>query len=143
MVDLYSSATQLDESLKRGENNLALLSAFQNNFNQMINALALLPEQTPKDKNSKQTERAAFDASCLPPLLSKLADQLKVGSPRAIDLLVDIREYLGDALQQHMECLETQIDNFDFEGAGATLVEIQNALNDLPLLKTTDDENAL
>jgi HPt (histidine-containing phosphotransfer) domain-containing protein len=143
MIDLYSSATELDESLKRGGSNPVLLSAFQNNFNQMINALALLPEQTQIDKVNKQDDYIECDVSCLSQLLSTLAGQLKVGSPRAIDILVDVQACLGGVLQKQMARLETQIDNFDFEAAGSTLIEIQNALKDLPLVKTTDDEKAL
>jgi|GEM_PF-294771 len=143
MTELCASATQLDEALKRGENGSGLYAAFQNNFNQMIRVLALIPEQAQACGNCMQGDCPAFDAARLSPLLITLAEHLKEGTPRAIDLLVDIRECLGGMLQEHLHRLEEQIDNFDFEAAGCTLTVMQNALKEMPLLEAHDNETPL
>jgi len=143
MVELFAGATQLDESLKRREYRPELFTAFQHNFNRMVSVLAQLPEPARSYENYADSNRPAFDATDLCPLLITLAEQLQKGTPRAIDLLADIRVCLGGMLQEHLERLEAQIDNFDFEGAGCTLAVMQNALKETPLLKADDDENTL
>ena len=143
MFDLYNSATELDEALKRGENDTDQFTVFQNNFNQIISALALISEQDGNYENNLPNGRSKFDAVALTPLFATLEGHLKEGSPRSLDLLVKIKASLGGMLQESVEQLEIQIDNFDFEGAEETLTTMQNALNEILLLNTCHDENSL
>ncbi|MDP2902832.1 MAG: response regulator, partial [Methylovulum sp.] len=131
MVGLYDSAAQLDGALKRGESNSDRFAVFQNNFNQIISALAMISEQAGAYENKLQDGCSKFDAAVLSPLLATLAGQLKVGSPRSLDLLANIRACLGGMLQEPIGQLEAQIDNFDFEGAECTLAVMQNALKEI------------
>ncbi|MDO9103458.1 MAG: response regulator [Methylovulum sp.] len=143
MVGLFGNATRLDEALKRGEQGQELYADFQQQFNQIISALALLPEPASVDEKYIQQAHSADDRTNLRRLLGMLSERLQEGTPRAIDLLADIRACLGGMLQEQMERLETQIDNFDFEGAEGTLTVMQNALKEMPLWKSYYDESPL
>lgn len=126
MTGLFKAATNLEESLKRGETKQSLFAIFQNHFDQIMIALTELQERS---RTARKPE-PEFVAEALSPLLAKLAAYLSEGNPRAVDVLANIKECLGGMMPEQMEKLEAEIDNFDFEAADRTLMHLQKQLSE-------------
>ncbi|MGZ8190966.1 MAG: response regulator [Methylococcaceae bacterium] len=124
MVDLFNATRNLDESLKRGEIKLDLLQTFQERFDEVMNALAELPKQQLPDNKST----FKFNAEALFPLLLTLTNHLNEGNPRAADVLIECKKYLGEMIPEHLEKLGAQIDAYNFEEASYTLTQIKDTL---------------
>lgn len=137
MTELFASATVLDDALKHSGNNRPDLAAFTTSFDNIIAELASLAQPACETcQKDLPCSPSSADAAALLPQLGKLAEHLKNGSPRAIDVLYEIKADLCGQLGDYVEHLEAQIESFDFEAAEESLETIAMTLRD-NLIKNT------
>jgi two-component system sensor histidine kinase/response regulator len=131
MVALFDAAITLDNALLRGEVRLDLLACFRHCFEEIMQALAQLPDYQPATALSNEDNEEP-DRETLMPLLLTLSVHLKNGSPRAADVLEASKQYFGHQLPERINQLERQIDTYCFKEASDTLNLIMDTLNATP-----------
>ena len=129
MVRLFNATVNFEKALKRQESYDDLLENFHEAFAEVLVALAPLSQY--KEPLLAPANPTEFAPAHLFPLLATLSDYLDEGNPRAADVLVQCRQYLGGQLMTQMQALEGQIDNYDFEEASLTLIAIEEQLKTL------------
>lgn len=130
MVRLFDAVVSLESSIKAGRVPADKVREFHDAFAEIMAALAELPRDGKED--APATEDDATEPTALPELLTSLADHLREASPRAADILTDLRRTLRGRVVPELEQLHANINAFDFEQAEKSLGKLIEALRTMP-----------
>ena len=120
MLRLYDAIVVLENSIKAECVFPEEIGHFQLAFSDVMQALSQIGD----DNESLAQPETGLDEGALPKTLSKLADHLRKGSPRAADTLPELKHALGGAYPAELEQLTGQIESFDFETAEESLEKL-------------------
>ena len=131
MIELFDAIVALELGVRIGNPAASEIEAFSGAFDEVMRVLGELSAKT-----SEETESAPkYNLQALAPLLAALADLLREGSPRAADILPELRAVLDGSNRPLMEMLARQVEGFDFEAAEETLEALLDAVRSVPVEK--------
>jgi len=129
--DLFAAASDLDQSLKDGMNSSGskeIFERFQSACDALMAGLTLL-DLTVSGKPDLDDTLVKPEIG---PLWAEFKTLLLEGSPRAADLLPLLRKHIGDFHDDIFSVLTRQVEDFEFEEAGETLLQLeQKMMNNL------------
>ncbi|MFT3847133.1 MAG: response regulator [Propionivibrio sp.] len=143
MMRLNRAAVVLEDALARGTWHPNRLDAFRSAFADVVSSLSGLFVEDSATNDAADEPSGQPDAQALPPLLTAFARHLREGSPRAADLLPELKAALGGTIPELMRALGDQINAFDFETAESTLQQLIRHAHPhlLPHLHLASDES--
>ncbi len=129
MTGLSEAASRIEQALAYDQALTKAVQEFRRQLAQVTDTLATLPPPA-EQKMPNATEPVPPEQ--IRPLMRELARQLKIGSPRAADVLVKIRTGLGVKVPEYADKMAAQIDQFAFDEALQTLRLWQKFLEQSP-----------
>jgi two-component system sensor histidine kinase/response regulator len=130
-TDLQKIAYEIELKLKDGQNLVTkeMLDNLGKELNAVINEFSSQVGEAPSTTTTLAASPTAatdvLSAEETRELISKLETLLKMGSPESLKLANDLHRFPGETVQVLLE----QIENFDFDKALITLIQIKNKLD--------------
>jgi HPt (histidine-containing phosphotransfer) domain-containing protein len=126
---LQKIAAEIELKLKDGQNltTKEMLDNLEKELNTVLNDFSSQVDEAP----SMLTKAASTEVLSMEEtqaLIGKLETLLKMGSPDSLKLADDLQRLPGEQIPEKKTLLE-QIENFDFDKALVTFVELKNKLN--------------
>ncbi|MCG8615695.1 MAG: ATP-binding protein, partial [Desulfobacterales bacterium] len=112
--ELSDAAARLESALSSTGNHWEYLDMFNEAFERVMGEIAILVKADAEDQLSSEHET---DWDQLSPLMGRLRDLLSEANPEAVDLLPEIRRFLGPELQEDYLRLANGVDSFQFDEA--------------------------